>query len=105
MNTNQLYFDGSLGQFIRKANYEQVSVNPTLEVQHGMSSLILPLGAGFKGDLRFNFSHASALLVNVSPSNPLCMEDSVSPAQRRSLACMEDSRVWHDVLGETRRHC
>lgn len=28
MNTNQLYFDGSLGQFIRKANYEQVSVNP-----------------------------------------------------------------------------
>ena len=39
MNTNQLYFDGSLGQFIRKANYEQVSVNPTLEVQHGMSSL------------------------------------------------------------------
>lgn len=61
MNTNQLYFDGSLGQFIRKANYEQVSVNPTLEVQHGISSLVLHFGTGFKGDLRFNFSHASAL--------------------------------------------
>ena len=61
MNTNQLYFDGSLGQFIRKANYELVSVNPTLEVQHGISSLVLHFGAGFKGDLQFNFSHASAL--------------------------------------------
>lgn len=61
MNTNQIYFDGSLGQFIRKANYELVSVNPTLEVQHGISSLIFTLGAGFKGDLQFNFSHASAL--------------------------------------------
>ena len=70
MNTNQLYFDGSLGQFIRKANYELVSVNPTLEVQHGISSLILPLGAGFKGDLQFNFSHASALLGNVSLEYP-----------------------------------
>lgn len=70
MNTNQLYFDGSLGQFIRKANYELVSVNPTLEVQHGISSLVLHFGAGFKGDLQFNFSHASALLVNVSPSSP-----------------------------------
>lgn len=70
MNTNQLYFDGSLGQFIRKANYEQVSVNPTLEVQHGISSLILALGAGFKGDLWFNFSHATALLGNISLSNP-----------------------------------
>lgn len=61
MNTNQIYFDGSLGQFIRKANYELVSVNPTLEVQHGISSLVLHFGAGFKGDLQFNFSHASAL--------------------------------------------
>lgn len=61
MNTNQIYFDGSLGQFIRKANYELVSVNPTLEVQHGISSLIFTLGAGFKGNLQFNFSHASAL--------------------------------------------
>lgn len=43
MNTNQIYFDGSLGQFIRKANYELVSVNPTLEVQHGISSLVLHL--------------------------------------------------------------
>lgn len=70
MNTNQLYFDGSLGQFIRKANYEQVSVNPALEVQHGISSLVLHFGAGFKGDLWFNFSHATALLGNISLPNP-----------------------------------
>lgn len=79
MNTNQLYFDGSLGQFIRKANYEQVSVNPTLEVQHGMSSLILPLGAGFKGDIWFNFSHASALLGNISLSNPFTWKIQLAP--------------------------
>ena len=82
MNTNQLYFDGSLGQFIRKANYELVSVNPTLEVQHGISSLIFTLGAGFKGDLRFNFSHASALLVNVSPSSPFAWK--IQLADRKS---------------------
>lgn len=70
MNTNQLYFDGSLGQFIRKARYEQVSVDASLEAQHGISSLVLQFGAGFKGDLRFNISHASALLGNVSTSSP-----------------------------------
>ena len=78
MNTNQVYFDGSLGQFIRKANYELVSVNPTLEVQHGMSSLILALGAGFKGDLQFNFSHASAL-GNVSLSSPFTWKIQLAP--------------------------
>lgn len=79
MNTNQLYFDGSLGQFIRKANYEQVSVNPTLEVQHGISSLVLHFGAGFKGDLWFNFSHATALLGNVSLSNPFTWKIQLAP--------------------------
>lgn len=79
MNTNQLYFDGSLGQFIRKANYELVSVNPTLEVQHGISSLVLHFGAGFKGDLQFNFSHASALLGNVSLSSPFTWKIQLAP--------------------------
>lgn len=91
MNTNQLYFDGSLGQFIRKANYEQVSVNPTLEVQHGMSSLILPLGAGFKGDLWFNFSHASALLGNVSLSYPFTWKIQLAPLNAGALP------VWKTV--------
>ena len=91
MNTNQLYFDGSLGQFIRKANYERVSVNPTLEVQHGISSLIFTLGAGFKGDLRFNFSHASALLVNVSPSSPFAWKIQLAPLNAGALP------VWKTV--------
>lgn len=91
MNTNQLYFDGSLGQFIRKANYEQVSVNPTLEVQHGISSLVLHFGAGFKGDLRFNFSHASALLVNVSPSSPFAWKIQLAPLNAGALP------VWKTV--------
>lgn len=91
MNTNQLYFDGSLGQFIRKANYELVSVNPTLEVQHGISSLVLHFGAGFKGDLRFNFSHASALLVNVSPSSPFAWKIQLAPLNAGALP------VWKTV--------
>lgn len=91
MNTNQLYFDGSLGQFIRKANYELVSVNPTLEVQHGISSLVLHLGAGFTGDLRFNFSHASALIVNVSPSSPLLWKMQLAPLNAGALP------VWKTV--------
>lgn len=78
MNTNQLYFDGSLGQFIRKANYELVSVNPTLEVQHGISSLVLHFGAGFKGDLQFNFSHASAL-GNISLEYPFTWKIQLAP--------------------------
>lgn len=78
MNTNQLYFDGSLGQFIRKANYELVSVNPTLEVQHGISSLVLHFGAGFKGDLQFNFSHASAL-GNLSLKYPFTWKIQLAP--------------------------
>lgn len=90
MNTNQLYFDGSLGQFIRKANYEQVSVNPTLEVQHGMSSLILPLGAGFKGDLQFNFSHASAL-GNISLEYPFIWKIQLAPLNAGALP------VWKTV--------
>ena len=90
MNTNQLYFDGSLGQFIRKANYEQVSVNPTLEVQHGMSSLILPLGAGFKGDLQFNFSHASAL-GNISLEYPFTWKIQLAPLNAGALP------VWKTV--------
>lgn len=91
MNTNQLYFDGSLGQFIRKANYELVSVNPTLEVQHGISSLILPLGAGFKGDLQFNFSHASALLGNVSLEYPFTWKIQLAPLNAGALP------VWKTV--------
>lgn len=91
MNTNQLYFDGSLGQFIRKANYELVSVNPTLEVQHGISSLVLHFGAGFKGDLWFNFSHASALLVGVSLSIPLIWKIQLAPLNAGALP------VWKTV--------
>lgn len=91
MNTTQLYFDGSLGQFIRKANYEQVSVNSTLEVQHGMSSLILPLGAGFKGDLQFNFSHASALLGNASLEYPFIWKIQLAPLNAGALP------VWKTV--------
>lgn len=85
MNTNQLYFDGSLGQFIRKANYELVSVNPTLEVQHGISSLVLHFGAGFKGDLWFNFSHASALFVDVSQSGPFAWKIQLAPLNAGAL--------------------
>lgn len=85
MNTNQLYFDGSLGQFIRKASYEQVSVNPTLEVQHGMSSLILTLGAGFKGDFRFNISHASVLLGNAASSSGFSWTIQVAPLNAGGL--------------------
>lgn len=91
MNTNQLYFDGRLGQFIRKANYELVSVNPTLEVQHGISSLVLYFGAGFKGELWFNFSHASALLVNVSLSYPLAWKIQLAPLNAGALP------VWKTV--------
>lgn len=90
MNTNQLYFDGSLGQFIRKANYELVSVNPTLEVQHGISSLIFTLGAGFKGDLQFNFSHASAL-GNVSREYPFTWKIQLAPLNAGALP------VWKTV--------
>lgn len=91
MNTSQLYFDGSLGQFIRKANYELVSVNPTLEAQHGISSLVLHFGAGFKGDLQFNFSHASALLVNVSPSSPFIWKIQLAPLNAGAVP------VWKTV--------
>lgn len=91
MNTNQLYFDGSLGQFIRKANYEQVSVNPTLEVQHGMSSLIFPLGSGFKGDIRFNISHASVLLGNAASSSGFSWKIQVAPLNAGGLP------VWKTV--------
>lgn len=90
MNTNQLYFDGSLGQFIRKANYELVSVNPTLEVQHGISSLIFTLGAGFKGDLQFNFSHASAL-GNISLEYPFTWKIQLAPLNAGALP------VWKTV--------
>ena len=90
MNTNQLYFDGSLGQFIRKANYELVSVNPTLEVQHGISSLVLHFGAGFKGDLQFNFSHASAL-GNVSLEYPFTWKIQSAPLNAGALP------VWKTV--------
>lgn len=91
MNTNQLYFDGSLGQFIRKARYEQVSVDASLEVQHGISSLVLHFGAGFKGDLRFNFSHASALLGNVSLSNPFTWKIQLAPLNAGAVP------VWKTV--------
>lgn len=90
MNTNQLYFDGSLGQFIRKANYELVSVNPTLEVQHGISPLVLTLGAGFKGDLQFNFSHASAL-GNISLEYPFTWKVQLAPLNAGALP------VWKTV--------
>ncbi len=90
MNTNQIYFDGSLGQFIRKANYELVSVNPTLEVQHGISSLVLHFGAGFKGDLQFNFSHASAL-GNISLEYPFIWKIQLAPLNAGALP------VWKTV--------
>lgn len=90
MNTSQLYFDGSLGQFIRKANYELVSVNPTLEVQHGISSLVLHFGTGFKGDLQFNFSHASAL-GDISLEYPFIWKIQLAPLNAGALP------VWKTV--------
>lgn len=61
MNNTNLYFDGALGQFIGKRNYDLISVDPDLEVQHATSSKTICLGTEFQGNINLYISHATAL--------------------------------------------
>lgn len=96
MNNNTLYFDAVLGQFIRKSDYDMVSINPTLEVQHGLPYFRLVMGRNFRTRLKVYISHAKNFYSEIeSTATNVNATVRIAPFNEGGV------RIWQDVLSKS----
>lgn len=93
MNNPNLYFDGAIGGFIRKADYQLVSTDADLEAQHEIIHKVLTMGSPTTTCLILYISHASSL--NYSFDTDIEYEVAIAPINSGGIP------IWKTVTHGT----